>query len=216
MNAFGSSASSGDAASKHPLLRRRPFAILALLLGLSLVLGTTVFREQVARAAPAILQVFVVNDTRHPVPVHEQGIADVNVTNTPLAVRESGETPIQRELQFDFDLAEKASDTYTVPADKRLRIELVTYDQTDPSRLSKFLVTTTVDNQEVTHSLKSTRHDPFMGLMKDMVTEPVRICADPGTIVEFTVLLSDLTTKSCPGVFMGCNGSFSGVLIDVP
>jgi hypothetical protein len=196
-----------------------------MFLGLSLVLGTTVFREQVARAAPAIAQVFVVNDTRNPVPVHEQGTADVNVTNlplgvhltnVPLAVTAVGETPIQRQLQLEWSGNQIASDTYIVPADKRLRIELVTFDQysTTLHRLNKFLVTTSVDGQKVIHSLKSSR-----AYAVDVVTEPVLIYADPGSTVEFEVVLSSSTGQDCPGSYTyvpNCNGSFSGVLIDVP
>ena len=59
----------------------RKAIIPALLLVLvSVVLGATVFREQVAHAA-SNLNVFVTNDAAHPVPVHEQGTANVNVTN---------------------------------------------------------------------------------------------------------------------------------------
>jgi hypothetical protein len=71
----------------------RKAIIPALLLVLvSVVLGATVFREQVAHAA-SNLNVFVTNDAAHPVPVREQGTvgitsADQNVvlydhTNTP-------------------------------------------------------------------------------------------------------------------------------------
>jgi hypothetical protein len=56
---------------------------LLLVLG-SVVLGATMFPEQLARAAPGIQDVFVTNSTREPVPVHEQGTAEVSVTNAPL------------------------------------------------------------------------------------------------------------------------------------
>ncbi|HEY6960603.1 MAG TPA: hypothetical protein VI408_01800, partial [Gaiellaceae bacterium] len=71
-----------------------------LLLG-STVLGATVLREPVADAAAPIASVFVSNDASHPVPVreqnldangdvkvHEQGTANVNVTNSTLAVHD--------------------------------------------------------------------------------------------------------------------------------
>jgi hypothetical protein len=63
-------------------------AVLAgvLLVLCSLVLGATVFREQVAQAAQAILPVKVVNDSSEPVPVSQQGTANVNVTNSSLSV----------------------------------------------------------------------------------------------------------------------------------
>ena len=69
-----------------------------LVLG-STVLGATVLREPLAWAAPPMPSVFVANDESSPVPareqnldadgnikVHEQGTADVNVTNTSLPV----------------------------------------------------------------------------------------------------------------------------------
>jgi hypothetical protein len=177
--------------------------VLILLLGLSLVLGTTVFRDDVARAAPALMEVLVVNDTRNPVPVHEQGTADVNVTNgslgvevtnlplgvhltnVPLPVREAGETPVQRQLQLDFD------------------------------GVQKFLVTTKVDGQQVIHSMNVSR----FSTSHDAVTERVLIYADPGTTVKFQVALGNFSNQECPGFYElvpNCNGSFSGVLIDAP
>jgi hypothetical protein len=61
----------------------RRIVLAALLLSLtSLVLGATVFRSQAAAAAAAILPVVVTNDAAHPVPVHEQGTANVNVNGT--------------------------------------------------------------------------------------------------------------------------------------
>jgi hypothetical protein len=94
-----------------------------LVLG-STVLGATVLQEQLAWAAPPLPSVFVANDAANPVPtrelnvdadrnikVHEQGTADVNVTNTSLPVAPlepvtsgSGETllfcPAERVFQF--------------------------------------------------------------------------------------------------------------------
>jgi hypothetical protein len=59
--------------------RRAGLAVLIILAGM--VLGATMFREQVAQAAMAIMKVQVVNPSTAPVPVHEQGTANVNVTN---------------------------------------------------------------------------------------------------------------------------------------
>jgi hypothetical protein len=59
--------------------RRAGLAVLIVLAGM--VLGATVFREQVAQAALAALNVKIVNPPTSPVPVHEQGTANVNVTN---------------------------------------------------------------------------------------------------------------------------------------
>jgi hypothetical protein len=74
---------------------------IALLVTSVVVLGGTVFRQQVADAAN-LVNVFVTNDSSHPVPVreqnldangnikvHEQGTASVNVTNSSLSVAPS-------------------------------------------------------------------------------------------------------------------------------
>ena len=78
---------------------RKAVVLAIALLVTSVVLGGTVFRQQVADAS-ALLNVFVTNDSSHPVPVreqnldangnikvHEQGTANVNVTNSSLSVR---------------------------------------------------------------------------------------------------------------------------------
>src|SRR5436309_15934899 len=61
-------------------MRKALIPAFLLLLG-SAVLGATVLREPIARAAAPISSVFVTNDASHAVPVHEQGTANVNVTN---------------------------------------------------------------------------------------------------------------------------------------
>jgi hypothetical protein len=71
---------------------------LLLVLG-SVVLGATVFRAPLATAAGGVPSMFVANDNQHALPVeeqnldtngnlkvHEQGTADVNVTNASLTV----------------------------------------------------------------------------------------------------------------------------------
>jgi hypothetical protein len=78
---------------------RKALMSVASILLVGLVLGSTVFRAQVAHAASSVLNVFVTNDTSHAVPVrdqntdangdikvHEQGTANVNVTNSSLSV----------------------------------------------------------------------------------------------------------------------------------
>lgn len=79
-------------------MRKAIIPAFLLVLG-STVLGATVLQEPLARAAPPIPSVFVANDESSPVPareqnldrdgnikVHEQGTADVNVTNDSLPV----------------------------------------------------------------------------------------------------------------------------------
>jgi hypothetical protein len=64
---------------------KRALLASTLLLLCSAALGATVFREQVAQAAQAILPVRVTNAADEPVPVREQGTVDVNVSeSTPL------------------------------------------------------------------------------------------------------------------------------------
>jgi hypothetical protein len=79
-------------------MRKTVILGIALLVTSVVVLGGTVFRTQVADAT-SIMSVFVTNDSAHPVPVreqntdangnikvHEQGTANVNVTNPSIAV----------------------------------------------------------------------------------------------------------------------------------
>ena len=83
---------------------RKPLVLgIALLVTSVVFLGSTVFRQQVADAS-SLLNVFVTNDSSHPVPVHEQntdangnikvheqGTANINVTNTSaIPVHEQG------------------------------------------------------------------------------------------------------------------------------
>jgi hypothetical protein len=66
---------------------QRPALIGALLLvGVGIVLGTTVFRTEIAQATGLAQSVTVNNTAANPVPVHEQGTARVDVTNSSLTV----------------------------------------------------------------------------------------------------------------------------------
>jgi hypothetical protein len=78
---------------------RKALIAALLLIFASVVLGATVFREDVAQAASNI-NVFVNNDTAHPVPVHEQGTAQVNVTNTRLPVDAGFQTQVLLNREF--------------------------------------------------------------------------------------------------------------------
>ncbi len=185
-------------------MNRRVLAVVVALVLTSLALGATVFREQVARAAPGIQDVFVTNSTREPVPVHEQGTAAVNVTNAPLAVRESGETPVQRHLEWDFN---KSCDSqgnaaiYQVPAGKYLRIEQVTFAQSATvDHIEWFRVDTFLPGGAAKHNLEHTRTG---------VSQLVRIYAGGGNNAVFR-----LRFDGCPGGLWF--GSFSGVLVDAP
>ena len=70
-----------------------------LILG-SMVLAATVFAEPLARAAAKPLEsVLIGNDETEPVPVHEQGTVDVNVTS-PVAIDPDGNT-VQAERRSE-------------------------------------------------------------------------------------------------------------------
>ena len=180
-------------------MKKAIITALLLVLG-SVVLGATVFPEQLARATPGIQDVFVTNSTREPVPVHEQGTADVSVTNAPLAVRESGETAVQRSLGWTIPgCGGAATDFYTVPAGKYLRIEQVTLLQPLPQDpIAWFRVQT----DGVPHWLEHNR---------DGVSQLVRLYASPGSTVGVSL---GTTCPHADGIHFG--GSFSGVLIDAP
>jgi hypothetical protein len=82
-------------------MRRVLIPTVGLLL-CSAVLGATVFREQVANAAQNIMPVRVMNTAAEPVPVSQQGTANVNVTNASLTV--AAPTPVTgggQRLQVD-------------------------------------------------------------------------------------------------------------------
>lgn len=183
-------------------MRKALVPTLVLVLG-SAALGATVFREQIASAAPGIQDVFVTNSTREPVPVHEQGTAEVSVTNAPLAVRESGEQPVQQALEWQFSGVCIADDTYTVPAGKYLRIEHVTFFQlVAQDRIGAFSVQTSLPSGAAEHFLEHTENG---------TSELVSIYASPGSVVTFRVVFRPIT--GCAGLE---RGSFSGVLIDAP
>ena len=61
---------------------RHKVLLALLLIVLSAVLGATVLRDQIATAASPFQSVIVGNTADNPVPVKQQGTADVNVTNT--------------------------------------------------------------------------------------------------------------------------------------
>jgi hypothetical protein len=98
---------------------RRPLIAALAIVALAVLLGGTVFREQVAQAAQN-LNVFVTNDASHPVPVHEQGTAQVNVSNsTPVRVDAGFET----QLVFDQELQDGDRVTIPVAAYKTLHFD---------------------------------------------------------------------------------------------
>ena len=97
---------------------RRAVVFCVLLLVGSAVLGATVFREEVANAAQAILPVKVMNAAAEPVPVALEGTALVQDADE----REPFETRLDADADDGFYAA---SDGFTVPAGKRLVVEFI-------------------------------------------------------------------------------------------
>jgi hypothetical protein len=104
-------------------MRRALIPAFLLLLG-SAVLGATVLREPIAKAASPIASVFVTNDASNPVPVreqnndangnikvHEQGTANVNVTNSGLSVKPQLASPTN--ASFGYGLSSPGGHTET-------------------------------------------------------------------------------------------------------
>jgi hypothetical protein len=100
---------------------RRVAVFCVLLLVGSAILGATVFREQAARAAAAILPVKVTNTAAEPVPVVLGGTAAVEVADQ----RE----PFEKRLDADADGGFFSSTAgFTVPEGKRLVVEFISVD----------------------------------------------------------------------------------------
>jgi hypothetical protein len=95
----------------HGVTMSRAVVGTLVLLAVSAILGATVFREQIARAAPPITSVFVTNDSDNPVPIRDADRpADDPVT-------------LSRIRVFPTTANSFVDELYTVPANKRLVIE---------------------------------------------------------------------------------------------
>jgi hypothetical protein len=105
-------------------MKRRATISALLLVGVGVVLGTTVFRADIAQATGLAQAVTVANTSANPVPVQQQGTASVSVTNTSVPVHEQGVASV---LQAGTPVTVQFSNLtlYTVPAGKRLVIEYV-------------------------------------------------------------------------------------------
>ena len=103
----------------------RKSSIVVLVLAVAVALGATVFREQVASAAPAILNVLVTNGPSTPVPVTLQGTSSVDVID--------GRQPFESRLDLSLsngDFGDGAG--FTVPEGKRLIVEFISARVTLP------------------------------------------------------------------------------------
>jgi hypothetical protein len=75
-------------------MRRMSVIGALLLVCVGVVLGTTIFRDDIAQATGLAQSVTIANTPSNPVPVQQQGTADVNVTNSSLAVRDQVTTQL--------------------------------------------------------------------------------------------------------------------------
>jgi hypothetical protein len=108
-------------------MRKAVIPAFLLLLG-GTVLGATVLREPVAKAASPIVSVFVNNTAAHPVPVHETNTdanGNINVHEQGTAAVQQAGTPVHIHLQL-------SNTPYTVPAGKRLIIQYVNATMNPP------------------------------------------------------------------------------------
>jgi hypothetical protein len=118
-------------------------AMLVLVIAVVLATGSG------AAVAAQISSVFVTNDTSHPVPVHEQGTASVNVTNSNLVVHEQQATQL---IQLgDLSASNPALPPIDVSAYREIRIvhgavrcnggsDPYFVEATEPSSQNRFLV----------------------------------------------------------------------------
>ncbi len=183
-------------------MRKALIPVSSLLLGA--VIGAMVFQGQAARAASSILSVFVTNSPTHPVPVqeqnldsngnikvHEQGTANVNVTNTTVPVHEQGTAqvnvanmpgsqPFMKNETIVLDSGQVfVSKCDSVPATKTFAMEYV--DLRTNGIASGEVVSVTLDASTggafVAHPL------PLQVTAGDvpMFASPVKLYADPGS-----------------------------------
>jgi hypothetical protein len=108
-------------------LRQRAIIGALLLVGVGLVLGTTVFRADIAQATGLAQGVTVVNTASQAVPVREQ-----NLDGGSIKVHEQGTARVrsdEEEVSASQKLTSQGfgceGDLYTVPAGKRLIVEYI-------------------------------------------------------------------------------------------
>jgi hypothetical protein len=102
--------------------------ITLLILGAT-ILGSTVLREPIANAAQSVdANIIGPLDGQGNVKVHEQGTANVNVTNSTVPVHEQGTTNVkasdQTQVVLKRDFATDQDVTIAVDAYREIRVEL--------------------------------------------------------------------------------------------
>jgi hypothetical protein len=119
----------------------------ALLLGIGIALGATVFRTDIAQATGLAQSVTVDNTAANPVPVRQQGTAQVSITNSSVPVSPSYET----QLLVDQEVVDGDRVTVPVAAYKTLHFDFDLVNGTCASSGASLLVV------EATHFLERLR-----------------------------------------------------------
>jgi hypothetical protein len=109
-------------------MKTKALTSVLIAIGLSILLGATVFRDQIAQAA-GIVSANITGplDAQGNVKTHEQGTANVNVTNATVPVHEQGSVSVSDpELEHPLRLSlDDAFASYEVPQGRALMIEYV-------------------------------------------------------------------------------------------
>jgi hypothetical protein len=181
----------------------KKWSFVALLLVGATVLGATVLREPIASAAPAILQVFVTNDAANPVPVHEQGTANVLDVAARHAVR-------GRALFVIPDPSPSQNAIlYTVPAGKRLVIEYLSAIVTGASDVPLVEVGAQLSAGDAPLPMTYSGQAGLVPNPRYVASEQVRLYADAGE----NILASASRSSGTSGDVL-VEVEFDGYLID--
>lgn len=202
----------------------RKWSFVALLLVGAMVLGASVLREPIASAAQSVSSTIVGPlDGNGNVAVHEQGTANVNVTNSTVPVHEQGTSnvavtngpatqPVEVSDAFQLTGSSGEKFSYTVPGGKRLVLEYAAADARGPSadKLSiDFTDGCPCDpNSPIIVFLPLEFQGNFFGEDRYAASEPVRAYVESGHQVGVEV---DQTSEPDLATF---RWTLSGYLID--
>ena len=187
--------------------------------GLALATAVVLGSAPLAQAQSA-KDVVVTNTPANPVPVRSVD-KDVVVTNTaasPALVRnvdEGSRQPFQRPFSVNLAPTEGSGEaTFTVPADKRIVVEYASLRASLPPDQTVFVnIGTTAAGQSALHPMVISDQGMYGVLHLVGAAQPMRIYADPGTIIR--VQFARDPSAGAPGsanFFV----TLSGYRVDVP
>ncbi len=174
----------------------RRLLIAGTVIALSLALGATVFREQVAWAAQSVDAHITNLDGSGNIKVHEQGTAKVEVQGSPqVSLGDSEQHPLwvrdvdapvrPFQVEFLFQGDNVLHQTLDVPAGEMLVLEYVDANAhfDDPNAASGIAISTRAGGNFAVHDIAFQKGVNPGGYA---VAQPVRIYADAGSQVEVT------------------------------